>query len=210
MRKSSGSYYTKHFAVEHLLNGSLEPGLRDHLARMKALDDPEAGEQLFDFRVADLAMGSGHFLIAAIDRIEKAIADFLTERRLPRVRQELAELREAAKRELGRTRRAATIEDGQLLRRLIARRCIYGVDLNVLSVQLARLAVWIHTFVPGLPLSVLDHRLVHGNALVGVGTTDEIQAKLEEKNRPGEGPTRRTSRCSESTPKVCSRKRHSR
>ena len=56
----------------------------------------------------------------------------------------------------------------------------------MLSVQLARLAVWIHTFVPGLPLSVLDHRLVHGNALVGVGTPDEIQAKLEEKNRPGE------------------------
>ena len=187
VRKSSGSYYTKHFAVEHLLNGSLEPGLRDHLARIKALDDADAGEQLFDFRVADLAMGSGHFLIAAIDRIEKAIADFLTERHLPRVRQELAELREAAKDELGELAEAASIEDGQLLRRLIARRCIYGVDLNVLSVQLARLAVWIHTFVPGLPLSVLDHRLVHGNALVGVGTTDEIQAKLEEKNRPGEG-----------------------
>ena len=187
VRKSSGSYYTKHFAVEHLLNGSLEPGLRDHLARIKALDDADAGEELFDFRVADLAMGSGHFLIAAIDRIEKAIADFLTERHLPRVRRELAELREAAKDELGELAEAATIEDGQLLRRLIARRCIYGVDLNVLSVQLARLAVWIHTFVPGLPLSVLDHRLVHGNALVGVGTTDEIQTKLEEKNRPGEG-----------------------
>ena len=187
VRKSSGSYYTKHFAVEHLLNGSLEPGLRDHLARINALDDADAGEQLFDFRVADLAMGSGHFLIAAIDRIEKAIADFLTEHHLPRVRQELAELREAAKDELGELAEAASIEDGQLLRRLIARRCIYGVDLNVLSVQLARLAVWIHTFVPGLPLSVLDHRLVHGNALVGVGTTDEIQAKLEEKNRPGEG-----------------------
>ena len=186
VRKSSGSYYTKHFAVEHLLNGSLEPALKDHLARVKALDEADAAEQLFDFRVADLAMGSGHFLIAAIDRIEKAMADFLAERRLPRVRQELAALRDAAKHELGELAETATIEDGQLLRRLIARRCIYGVDLNALSVQLARLAVWIHTFVPGLPLSVLDHGLVHGNSLVGVGTTDEIQAKLEEKNRPGE------------------------
>ena len=102
------------------------------------------------------------------------------------MRQELAALRDAAKHELGELAETATIEDGQLLRRLIARRCIYGVDLNALSVQLARLAVWIHTFVPGLPLSVLDHGLVHGNSLVGVGTTDEIQAKLEEKNRPGE------------------------
>ena len=79
VRKSSGSYYTKHFAVEHLLNGSLEPALKDHLARVKALDEADAAEQLFDFRVADLAMGSGHFLIAAIDRIEKAMADFLAE-----------------------------------------------------------------------------------------------------------------------------------
>ena len=184
VRKSSGSYYTKHFAVEHLLNGSLEPALKEHLARLEALDDADAAEQLFDFRVADIAMGSGHFLIAAIDRIEKAIADFLVVRNLPRVRQELGQLREAAKRELGELAETAAIEDAQLLRRMIARRCIYGVDLNVLSVQLARLAVWIHTFVPGLPLSVLDHRLVHGNALVGVGTIDEIQAKLEEKNLP--------------------------
>jgi hypothetical protein len=46
------------------------------------------------------------------------------------------------------------IEDAQLLRRLIARRCIYGVDLNALSIELARLSIWIHTFVPGLPLMV--------------------------------------------------------
>jgi len=51
-------------------------------------------------------------------------------------------------------------EDGKLLRRLIARRCIYGVDLNPLSVELTRLSIWIHTFVPGLPLRVLDHSLV--------------------------------------------------
>ena len=76
------------------------------------------------------------------------------------------------------------IEDSQLLRRLIARRCIYGVDLNHLSVQLARLAVWIHTFVPGLPLSYLDHNLVHGNALVGVATINDIKHKVGEKHLP--------------------------
>ena len=72
------------------------------------------------------------------------------------------------------------IEDGQLLRRMIARRCIYGVDLNSITVQLARLSIWIHTFVPGLPLSLLDHNLVHGNALVGVGSLDEIRKKFDE------------------------------
>ena len=179
-RKSSGSYYTKHFAVEHLLDGALEPALADHFARLAQLDDTDAAEAFFDFRVADIAMGSGHFLIAAIDRIEKGMADFLADRGLPGVRKELAALREAAIKELGELADTADIEDGQLLRRLIARRCIYGVDLNALSVQLARLAVWIHTFVPGLPLSVLDHTLVHGNSLVGIGTIEEIRKKFEE------------------------------
>ena len=179
VRKSSGSYYTKPFAVEHLLDGALEPALAEHFARLDALDGTGAAEAFFDFRVADIAMGSGHFLVAAIDRIEKGMADFLTRRDLPGVRRELAKLRGIALRELGELGEATTIEDGQLLRRMIARRCIYGVDLNPLSVQLARLAVWIHTFVPGLPLSVLDHTLVHGNALVGVGTIDDIREKFE-------------------------------
>lgn len=79
---------------------------------------------------------------------------------------------------------ASLIEDGQLLRRLIARRCVYGVDLNNMSVQLARLAVWVHTFVPGLPLSFLDHNLVRGNSLVGIGTVDDVRAKLEAADTP--------------------------
>ncbi len=178
-RKSTGSYYTKHFAVEHLLDGVLEPALQDHFARLSALDDADAAERFFDFRVADIAMGSGHFLIAAIDRIEKGMADCLARRPLPGVGVELAALRNAAMGALGELADATVIEDGQLLRRMIARRCIYGVDLNALSVQLSRLSVWIHTFVPGLPLSVLDHALVHGNALVGIGTVDELRASIQ-------------------------------
>ena len=186
VRKFTGSYYTKPFAVEHLLDKALEPALKDHFQRLSSMDDATAGEKFFDFRVADIAMGSGHFLIGAIDRIEKGMADFLVGRNLPGVRNELAELRQAARGALGDSDLvgSALIEDGQLLRRLIARRCIYGVDLNNISVQLARLAVWIHTFVPGLPLSFLDHNLVCGNSLVGIGTVADIQAKLEAANTP--------------------------
>jgi hypothetical protein len=179
-RKSSGSYYTKHFAVEHLLDRALEPALEDHFRRLDDLDETDAAEAFFDFRLADIAMGSGHFLIAAIDRIERALTSYLGRRSLPGVRRELAELHKAAEDELDKLADQYSIEDSQLLRRLIARRCIYGVDLNPLSVQLARLAVWIHTFVPGLPLSLLDHNLVQGNALVGVGTIDDIRRKFEE------------------------------
>ena len=179
-RKSSGSYYTKDFAVEHLLDKALEPALDDHLQRLSAMGEADATEAFFDFRVADIAMGSGHFLVAAIDRIEKRFAEYIGKRQLPGLQAELMALRSAAKKELGDMAEHMAIEDGQLLRRLIARRCIYGVDLNNLSVQLSRLSIWIHTFVPGLPLSLLDHNLVHGNALVGVGTVDEILQKFQE------------------------------
>jgi len=178
-RKSTGSYFTKSFAVEHLLDRALEPALDDHLRRLDALDDTDAAEALFDFRVADIAMGSGHFLVAAIDRIEKRIADYLSRRPLAGVRAELADLRGAAEKGLGGDSGQAAIEDAQLLRRLIARRCIYGVDLNPLAVELARLSIWIHTFVPGLPLTMLEHNLAHGNALVGVGTIDDIRRRFE-------------------------------
>ena len=179
-RKSSGSYYTPDFAVEHLLDGALEPALDEHLGRMKGLSGADRAEQFFNFRVADIAMGSGHFLVAAIDRIERRFAQWLEANPTPNITRELQYLREAAKKELGELANTVTIEDGQLLRRMIARRCIYGVDLNAIAVQLARLSVWIHSFVPGLPLSLLDHNLVHGNALVGIGSLEEIRKKFEE------------------------------
>jgi hypothetical protein len=127
-------------------------------------------------------MGSGHFLVAAVDHIERAFRGYLAKRPLPGVAHELATLRSAALESLGAL--AEDIEDQQLLRRLIARRCIYGVDINHTAVQLARLAIWIHTFVPGLPLSLLDHNLVHGNSLVGIAKLGELREFLESDSLP--------------------------
>ncbi len=185
-RKSTGSYFTKRFAVEHLLDYALEPALDDHLKRLDALDDRAAAEAFFDFRVADIAMGSGHFLVAAIDRIERKLANYLASRQLPDVGAELTRLREAAKQQLEKVGLAdgVEIEDTQLLRRQIARRCIYGVDLNRMAVELARLSVWIHTFVPGLPLSFLDHNLIEGNSLVGIATIEEATDELRKHSLP--------------------------
>ena len=177
-RKSSGSYFTPDFAVDHLLDHALEPALRDQLARLDALKDQEmAAAAFFDFRVADIAMGSGHFLVSAVDRIEKALSGYLARRRLPHVFEEIGRLRAKAAKVLGPA--FEEIEDSKLLRRQIARRCIFGVDLNPIAVQLARLSVWIHTFVPGLPLSFLDHNLVEGNSLVGIATIGEAEAELK-------------------------------
>ena len=95
---------------------------------------------------------------------------------MPGVQRELSHLREAGEKQLGAEAGHVPIEDAQLLRRLIARRCIYGVDLNTLAVELARLSIWIH---PGLPLTLLDHSLVRGNALVGIGAIEEIRNRFE-------------------------------
>ncbi|MCC6643086.1 MAG: hypothetical protein IT386_18140 [Deltaproteobacteria bacterium] len=178
-RKASGSYFTKHFAVEHLLQYSLEPALRDHVNRLDALDEESASDSFFDLRVADIAMGSGHFLVSAVDHIERWLTEYLSRRKLPGVAHELAVLRAAALVAQGALAEQTEIEDTQLLRRLIARRCIYGVDRNPVAVQLARLAVWIHTFVPGLPLSFLDHNLVCGDSLVGIATVDHALRILD-------------------------------
>lgn len=179
-RKATGSYYTPSFIVDHLIERSVEPALNDHLAKVKELID--AGDQaaayklFFDFRVADLAMGSAHFLVAAIDKIESIMRSFLVQpgNNIEGVNAELIRLEEAAKNALGKDEAAyAEIERASLLRRQIARRCIYGLDINPLAVELSRLAIWIHTFVPGLPMSSLEHNLVCANSLTGIGSVDE-------------------------------------
>ena len=126
-------------------------------------------------------MGSGHFLVAAIDRIDKRFSTYLYENPIPDVTNELARLREHATEILADYGESLKSEDtDKLRRRQIARRCIYGVDLNPLAVELARLSIWVHTFVPGLPLSLLDYNLVRGNSLVGIATIQEAQDILDQ------------------------------
>ncbi|MCJ0894761.1 MULTISPECIES: Eco57I restriction-modification methylase domain-containing protein [unclassified Rhodococcus (in: high G+C Gram-positive bacteria)] len=177
-RKASGSYFTKAFAVEHLLDASLEPALTAHLEAIALLleqgDGARAADKFFDFRVADLAMGSGHFLVAAIDRIENRFATFLANHPIPEVTEELRRLTVTAQETLGPESLDIELESRAVLRRQIARRCIYGLDLNLIAVELARLAIWIHTFVPGLPMSSLSHGLVVGNSLTGIATVEEV------------------------------------
>lgn len=182
-RKSTGTYFTKPSAVEHLLTHTLEPALDEHLRRLSGLlatgAEADAADAFFDFRCADLAMGSAHFLVAAIDRIEARLSTFLAENRIPGVHAEMARLRAAALERLGEDASGVEIETGTLIRRQVARRCVYGVDVNPIAVELARLAVWIHTFVPGLPLSYLAHNFVAGNALTGIGTIEEAVLALD-------------------------------
>ena len=98
---------------------------------------------------------------------------------------ELTRLRVAAVDALGELGDSIEIEHGSLLRRQVARRCVYGVDRNPIGVELARLSMWVHTFVPGLPLSFLDHSLVCGDSLAGIGTIDEAVSALDPQEHAG-------------------------
>lgn len=174
-RKGTGSYFTPSFVVEHLLSKALDPALDEHLARvgerLAAGDQAGATDLFFDFRVADIAMGSGHFLTAAIDHLEAGMAAFLEQNPVPGVTNELRRLDDAARAAAGPD--VPEPEPSSLLRRQIARRCIYGLDINPVAVELARVSIWIHTFVRGLPMSSLDHNLVCANSLTGIATVSE-------------------------------------
>ena len=178
-RKATGTFYTKTRFVEHLLDHSLDPALDEHIERLDELDDDEAADAFFDLRVADIAMGSGHFLVGAVDRIESRLYSYLTERSLPGVEDELDKLEKAAEAASRTEEYVLTVERGQLLRRQVARRCVYGVDLNPLATELARLSLWVHTFVPGLPLTFLDYNLAIGDSLTGIGTLSEVSDILD-------------------------------
>jgi hypothetical protein len=185
-RKATGSYFTPTIVVDHLISRSLDQALDTHLAKIKKYldsgDEAAAAKNFFDFRVVDLAMGSGHFLVAAVDRIEAKMRTFLAEKetQVPGINAELHRLALAAKHALGKDESVfGEVEPAALLRRQIARRCIYGLDINPLAVELSRLAIWIHTFVPGLPMSSLDHGLVCANSLTGIGTVDEALQALQ-------------------------------
>jgi len=190
-RKATGSYFTPKIVVDHLIERSIVPALSAHLEKIADQlakgDGVSAARDFFDFRVADLAMGSGHFLVAAVDKIEALMRTFLTEHTVPGVTDELLRLAGVAKDALGTDDVAKSeVDEIGLLRRQVARRCIYGLDINPMAVELARLALWIHTFVPGLPMSNLDHGLVNANSLTGIGTIDEALDALQPGRKPGE------------------------
>ena len=171
-RKAGGVFYTRREFVLHLLRHSLGPALDAHLGRVrKALagDRDEAARLLFDFSVLDPAMGSAHFLTAALDVMADRYVRFLAEvPGLPGVREQLDELRRD---DLPGVRQP---EDGDLLRRLILKRCIYGVDVSPMAVEVANVTLWLASFVPGLALSWLDGNLKCGNALIGVADPNVV------------------------------------
>ena len=134
----------------------------------------------FDLKVLDPAMGSGHFLVEAVDYITDQLATFLTAFKWNPIVHELAETRRDIQKEMEKqevTVDTSKLTDINLLKRQVLKRCIYGVDLNPMAVELAKVSLWLDCFTLGAPLSFLDHHMKAGNSLIG-GNVQEVQEAL--------------------------------
>jgi len=137
-RKTTGSYYTPDSLVQALLDSALDPVLDQ---TETTSDDP--AEALLHLAVIDPACGSGHFLLGAARRIATRLARL-------------------------RTEGMPSDEDFRHALRDVARCCIHGVDRNPMAVELTKVALWIETVDPGLPLGFFDAQVRCGDALIGI------------------------------------------
>jgi hypothetical protein len=145
--------------------------ITDYLVRatLAPLVAGASSDRILDLKVVDPAMGSGAFLVSACRYLASAF--------------EAALVREGA----------ANITDGDraVFRRLVAQRCLYGVDLNPMAVQLARLSIWLTTLAADRPLSFLDHHLRTGDSLIGASIADiarQPPGVKASRSRPGRLP----------------------
>ena len=139
-RKLSGSYYTPDCLVQELIKSALEPVISKTITENPT--DPTGA--LLKLKIIDPACGSGHFLLAAARRMAAELARLEADTNQP---------------------------DEALYRhcmRLVVQKCIYGVDLNPMAVELCKTALWLETIEPGMPLGFLDNHIRCGNSLVGV------------------------------------------
>ena len=164
----------------------------ERIADLAALDP---ASQLLEIKVCDPAMGSGHFLVSLVDfladRVLEAMADAplavsfagddhpyespLVER-LASIRERILDLAKQRHWKVDE----AQLDDKHLVRRMILKRVVHGVDKNPMAVELAKVALWLHTFTAGAPLSFLDHHLRCGDSLLGMRVAD-AKAWLEQR-----------------------------
>ena len=142
---------------------------------------------MLDLKVLDPAMGSGHFLVTAVDVLSDLVAELVESapaaaewlrdgyesplvERIDAIRSDI--LRRAG--ESGWAIDRSLLTDRAIIRRMVLKRCIYGVDKNPLTVELAKVSLWLHSFTTGAPLSFIDHHLRHGDSLVGLRVRDGL------------------------------------
>ena len=195
-RKASGSYYTPDDLVGLIISEAVAPlvvqrlnefrtkaeefarGNKPENQRLSALKRLDPAERLLELKSCDPAMGSGHFLVSLVDYVADQVITAMAEAeslvtwghyvsplsdRIEAIRNTI--IGNAEKN--GWTVDETQLDDRHIIRRMVLKRCIYGVDKNPMAVELAKVSLWLHTFTVGAPLSFLDHHLRCGDSLFG-------------------------------------------
>ncbi len=169
-RKSSGSYYTPDYIVKYIVENTLGPLVRGEARPADStVSGPLSPAEILEVKVLDPAMGSGHFLVEAADFLAQSYGEALT--------------REGAQGTSSHGAEARQLES----KRLVVEKCIYGVDLNPMAVELAKLSLWLFTMSKSAPLSFLNHHLKPGNALIGAWLSDLKRARGSKANAKDNG-----------------------
>ena len=184
-RKGSGSYYTPDELVQLIISRTLSPLVEEAVAAFQTAVAAKAGsdallatdpaEALLNLKICDPAMGSGHFLVSLVDWLTDRVLETMAAGFLPPgyTSPLAARISDIRARIVAEARQhkwpivEAQLNDKQIVKRMVLKRCVYGVDLNPMAVELAKVALWLHTFTVGAPLSFLDHHLICGNSLFG-------------------------------------------
>lgn len=210
-RKATGSYYTPDYIVKYIIENTLGPVIEEKKKKIlketeelrtkikqsrgynrktyeKKLRNKESDliNEILSIKVLDPAMGSGHFLVEATDYLARALVEALsgeifveTERDTYGIQEKKEDYKVEEREE----------EDIRWARREIVERCIFGVDLNPLAVELAKLSLWLSTVSKGKPLNFLDHHLKCGNSLIGAKIADlNVLPVLKKKKLKTEKP----------------------
>jgi len=195
-RKGTGSYYTPDEIVTFLVKKGLEPHFKAREEQFKAdlqrlppsskprdLElEKKCTEDLLGLKVVDPAMGSGHFLVAAVNEITRWIINLLKEYPDAPLMREIEEFRRSIieeQRKRGIRLDEDLLTDDVILKRMVMKRCVYGVDINPLAVELAKVSLWLDSFTIGTPLTFLDHHIRCGDSLIGLWIED-IASKVFE------------------------------
>ena len=166
----------------------LEDDPRPAAERQADLVKLDPAEAVLNLKVLDPAMGSGHFLVTTIDFLSDYIADLVESTpnvpiwlngeyasplidRIAAIRQDIIQRATESSWTLDQSQ----LTDQTIIRRMVLKRCIYGVDKNPLTVELAKVSLWLHSFTVGAPLSFLDHHLRSGDSLVGLSVVEATQ-----------------------------------
>ena len=176
LRKGMGSYYTPRWVTSFIAERVLEPLVYDDPEGARV---PKKPEDILAIKVCDPAMGSGAFLVQACRFLSEVLVESWERQISNRKEGALLTMPYGRYTQSKYDETLMPIEDREEMlvwaRRFVAEHCLYGVDINQLAVDIARMSLWLATFAKDKPFSFLDHHLKCGNSVIGAWTDKAVQ-----------------------------------